>query len=212
MNIIGTIGNDTSGIAEALRGENEYGQRAELVSARSRETKNTAAARANGSSDTVFISETAMLLASGLLLPGMHSSDDGEASADQTAASLGAQANAMRNYAGYLPLGYARTTVQRAKNAAAAASATLLAPQLQGEEQSSENIRAQHGGAPASGRNAVSDIARLQNRIRELQQQLSSLESGDLPEQIKSARVHSLNTHIHQAMQDISGLTRRARA
>lgn len=211
MNIIGTSGNDTSGIAEALRGENEYGQRAELVSARSRETRNTVAARSNGSSDTVSISETAMLLASGLLTPGMFSDAD-DSSADQAVASLGAQANTLRNYTGYLPLGYVRTTAQRAKNAAAAASATLLAPQLPGEEQASEDIRAQHNGVPASGRNAVSDIARLQSRIRELQQELSSLENGDLPEQVKTAQAHSLNTHIHQAMQDINGLTRRARA
>lgn len=211
MNILGTTGTDTSGIAEALRGENEYGQRAELVSARSRETRNSTGVRSGGSSDMVYISETAMLLASGLLVPGIYSEDD-ESSANQAAVTLGAQAGAMQNYMGYLPLGYARTTAQRAKNAAAAANAALLAPQPLGEGGSEDSIRAQHGGAPASGKTAVSEVARLQNRIRDLQQQLSTLESGDLPDQVKTAQAHSLNSRIHQTMQDITGLANRARA
>ena len=148
-----------------------------------------------------------MLLASGAALPGAQpvegdSSEAAQASEPGSASSY--------SYTGYNSVAQARHMARRARSEAAAASMALLAPRFSSADSSPEEGQTRTTGDSVSGANAAFAIANLQNRLRELQQNLSGIESSNLPEPLKAAQVHSLNSRIGQAMQDISALLQQA--
>ncbi len=208
MNIIGISGSGNSGIVEALREENEARQKAELVSAYAGGLREKVSARLSGSSDTVFISEAAMLLASGIFAPGAMAANGDESGALQADDSGSAD---IFTYAGSKAFAHARIAARRARMEAANASIALLAPLPPGGEGSDDSDKIQKGGDASSGSDPNFTVARLQSRLRELQQELSSLEGGELPDQVKASHINSLNSRINQAMQDLNGLVQRNR-
>ena len=209
MNIIGISGNETSGILESLREENEARQRAELVSAYAGGWKEKAPARQSGLSDTVFISDAAMLLSMGVLDPDAVplEGEDGESfrTGDQDTGNA-------YTYAGKNALAQARTSARRARIASTTASLALLAPLPPGGEGSNgSDDKVQKREHAASETDAAFSVARLQSRLRDLQQELSVLEGGASPDQIKTEQIHALNSRINQAMQELSGQVQRGR-
>ena len=205
MNIIGMPGSEQSGILEALREESASGQRAGLLSAYTGGTREKASARQSGSvSDSVFISETAMLLASGMLAPG---ADEAAPLQDDSQDTLG-----LYSSSGYNTFAQARLAARRARSEAALAGMALLAPLPPGGDDSKGPDGAVVGGnatSSSTSSDAAFAVARLQNRLRDLQRELSALESGDTSDPVKATRVHALTSQINRARQDISGLLHR---
>ena len=203
MNIIGMLGNsEQSGIIEAFREENASGQRAGLLAAYTGGEREKTSARQFGSSDSVFISETAMQLASGMLAPG---ADEAAPLQDDSRDSLG-----LYSSSGYNAFAQARLAARRARSEAAVASMALLAPLPPGGDDSKGPDGAViNGSAASSSADAAFTVARLQNRLRDLQQELSALEGGDMPDPARAAQAHSLTSQINRARQDISGLLHR---
>ena len=209
MSIIGIQGSEQSGIFEAHRDEGALMQRTGLLSAYMGGVREKAAARMPGSSDSVLISETAMLLAAGILTPDtLPTGSDGAGSFQAN----GKDSTGLYSSAGYNAFAQARIAARLARNEAAAASMALLAPLPPGGDDSDGPAQTLRGNRPSSSVNAAFSIARLQNRLRELQLELSTLEGGDMSDQGMAVQVHSLTNRITQTMQDISGLRQRAGA
>lgn len=209
MNIISMPESGLSGLFQPLYEDDASARRAGLLSAYAGETREKALARPPVSSDSVCISETAMLLAAGLLAPDAPASGGDE--------DGGFAANG-RDSAG--PYGPA-SVFARARNAARAARAeawsagvALLAPLPPGGDDPEGPEQALNGmeiTSSSSVTTAAFDIVRLQNRLRELHQDLSALEGSDAPDQNKAARAHSLTGRINRAMRDVSELLHRPR-
>lgn len=205
MNIIGMLGsNEQFGIIESLREESASGQRAGLLSAYTGGAREKTSARQSGASDSVFISETAMLLASGMLAPG---ADEAAPLQDDSRDSLG-----LYSSSSYSAFAQARLAARLARSEAAVASMALLAPLPPGGDDSKgpDGAVISESGASSSS-DAAFTVARLQNRLRDLQQELAALEGGDTPDPAKVAEAHSLTSQINRARQDISGLAHRTR-
>ena len=205
MNIIGMSGdNERSGILASLREDGLLGQRAELLSAYPGPAREDASARRSGSSsDSVFISETAMLLAAGLLAPA---ADQSAPLQDDTGDSLG-----LYSSSGYNAFARARTAARRARNEAALAGMAVMAPLPPGGDDSEGANDALKAGAASFSSDAAFSVARLQDRLRDLQQELGSLENSTIPEALKATQIHNLSSQINRARQDITGLLHRTR-
>ena len=209
MNIIGVSGsNEQSGILANLREDGLFGQRAELLSAYSGQTRESAPIRRPGSfSDSVLISETAMLLAAGLLAPA---ADQSAPLHDDSSDSLG-----LYSSSGYSAFAQARMAARRARNEAAVAGMAVMAPLPPGGDDSegaNDALKAGDFSSFSSSPDAAFSVARLQDRLRDLQQELGSLENSNIPEALKATQIHNLSSQINRARQDITGLMHRTRS
>lgn len=203
MNIIGASGNnEQSGILASLREDGLFGQRAELLSSHAGQTREDASIRRSGSSsDSVFISEHAMLLAAGLLAPG---ADQSAPLHDDNGDSLG-----LYSSSGYSAFARARIAARRARNEAALAGMAVMAPLPPGGDDSEGANDALKAGVSSSSADAAFSVARLQDRLRDLQQELGALENSNIPDALKATQIHNLSSQINRARQDISGLMQR---
>ena len=209
MNIIGVSGNnEQSGILASLREDGLFGQRAELLSACSGSAREDAPARRSGSSsDSVFISEHAMLLAAGLLAPA---ADQSAPLHDDNNDSLG-----LYSSSGYSAFARARIAARRARNEAALAGMAVMAPLPpggDGSEGANDALKAGVSSSASSPSDAAFSVARLQDRLRDLQQELGALENSNMPDALKATQIHNLSSQINRARQDISGLLHRTRS
>jgi hypothetical protein len=201
MNVISMSGNETSGVIGTMREEDASKPRAERLSLYTSASREQEPARSQASSDTVSISETAMLLAAGLLRP------EGPASADDWRPDSSKDEQEADAYGGeYNPLAQVKILAQRARKAASAAGASLFAPLPPSGGNSDDSHKNQGLAASATSSEVANTVARLQNRLRDLQQELSLLEGGQVPEQFKAVQALRLTGRINQAMQDINGV------
>ena len=203
MNIIGVSGNNEQpGILANLREDGLFGQRAELLSAYSGSARESAPVRRSASSsDSVLISETAMLLAAGLLAPG---ADQSAPLHDDSSDSLG-----LYSSSGYSAIAQARMAARRARNEAAMAGMAVMAPLPPGGDDSEGANDALKAGASAPSADDAFSVARLQDRLRDLQQELGALENSNIPDALKATQIHNLSSRINRARQDITGLLQR---
>jgi hypothetical protein len=156
----------------------------------------------------VFISETAMLLASGFL-----TQDTLLSGADESGSRRNDSPDSVSFYsqAGLKASVRARIAALWGKTEAPTANATLLAPLPPGGDDPDDYNKALNGNNPDSSSEAAFAIARLQNRLRELQRELSTLDGVDASDDLRSSRVYSLTSRINQTTQDINGLLHRTR-
>ena len=203
MNIIGVSGNNEQpGILANLREDGLSGQRAELLSVYSGSTRESASVRrSTSSSDSVLISETAMLLAAGLLAPA---ADQSAPLHDDSSDSLG-----LYSSSGYSAFAQARVAARRARNEAAVAGMAVMAPLPPGGDDSESANDALKAGASTPSADDAFSVARLQDRLRDLQQELGALENSNIPDALKATQVHNLSSQINRARQDITGLMQR---
>ena len=203
MNIIGVSGNNEQpGILANLREDGLLGQRAELLSAYSGSARESASVRRSASSsDSVLISETAMLLAAGLLAPA---ADQSAPLHDDSSDSLG-----LYSSSGYSAFAQARMAARRARNEAAVAGMAVMAPLPPGGDDSEGANDALKAGASAPSADDAFSVARLQDRLRDLQQELGALENSNIPDALKATQIHNLSSQIYRARQDITGLMQR---
>ena len=204
MNIVGISGNNEQpGILANLREDGLSGQRAEFLSVYSGSTRESASVRRSASSsDSVLISETAMLLAAGLLAPA---ADQSAPLHDDSSDSLG-----LYSSSGYSAFAQARIAARRARNEAAMAGMAVMAPLPPGGDDSEGANDALKAGASAPSSDAAFSVARLQDRLRDLQQELGALENSNIPDALKATQIHNLSSQINRARQDITGLMQRA--
>ena len=203
MNIIGVSGNNEQpGILANLREDGLSGQRAEFLSVYSGSTRESASVRRSASSsDSVLISETAMLLAAGLLAPA---ADQSAPLHDDSSDSLG-----LYSSSGYSAFAQARMAARRARNEAAMAGMAVMAPLPPGGDDSEGANDALKAGASSPSSDDAFSVARLQDRLRDLQQELGSLENSNIPDALKATQIHNLSSQINRARQDITGLMQR---
>lgn len=206
MNIIGVSGNNEQpGILANLREDGLFNQRAELLSAYSGSARESAPVRRSASSsDSVLISETAMLLAAGLLAPA---ADQSAPPHDDSSDSLG-----LYSSSGYSAFAQARIAARRARNEAVMAGMAVMAPLPPGGDDSEDANNALKAGVSSPSSPSSDDafsVARLQDRLRDLQQELGSLENSNIPDALKATQIHNLSSQINRARQDITGLLHR---
>ena len=98
---------------------------------------------------------------------------------------------------------------RRARNEAAMAGMAVMAPLPPGGDDSESANDALKAGASTPSADDAFSVARLQDRLRDLQQELGSLENSNIPDALKATQIHNLSSRINRARQDITGLMQR---
>jgi hypothetical protein len=203
MNVASSLfNNETSGILGTIREEDASKPRAERLSLNALLSREQTARHTTASADSVTISETAMLLAAGLLNPAALAADESHQESATDATGIFSDASSFAQ---------AKMLAQRARRAAALAGLSLTAPLPPSGNRSGDADKGPLNNAGSSSEAGFA-IARLQNRLRNLQQELSLIEGGSLPDTIKAVQTHNLTSHINRTMQDISSLLQQSQS
>lgn len=168
--------------------------------------RNLERARSGGSSDTVFLSETAIALASGMLA---STTEAARTETEQEEQHFAYAANGgLRSYSGYKAYVYAKSLAQRAQSTAVSASLNLFAPQVPASEEAPEREALPENIARhASNTLAASAVGKLQDRLRALQQELQAVQNNS-PQHNRLSHMTRLSSQITQIMQEINSMMR----
>ena len=199
MNIATMMGTSNANALEAVYGENSKKHREDPLAVPS------------WSEDTISISDAARALAA------LAKDEDSEEGLDS-----GDEQKAERNdvFTGYAKLAAKRATMRSSAASETPSNAALLnetTEEVQNSGEKPANSATSTDAAPANSSSGMrpsagETVAKLQSKLKELQQKLVDAQNSNLPDQTKGAMISSISSQIGQVVQEINELAQQVQA